>query len=87
MNAVDPERCPLCGEPNACGAAEAARCGTSCRDCWCFGATLDAAALARVPAAARGTVCLCARCATKPPPAGAGDEPTGTDQDVGRGRA
>jgi hypothetical protein len=35
--------------------------------CWCFEVTVDPAALARLPAEARGTTCICARCASAQP--------------------
>lgn len=81
MTTVDPKRCPLCGEPNACAAAAAAAGGGSCGDCWCFHAKVADTALAQIPAAARGVACVCARCAAAPPGSDRGD------QDVGRGRA
>lgn len=69
--APDPSRCPLCGGDNACGAVQ----GT--RNCWCFAAAIPAAALARVPEAARNAACLCARCA-------AGAEAATSDSDPAR---
>ncbi|HEV8548868.1 MAG TPA: cysteine-rich CWC family protein [Polyangiaceae bacterium] len=54
---LDPSRCPLCGEPNGCGMAA----GTS--SCWCMTATIAPAALERLPEAARGELCVCAKCA------------------------
>ncbi len=55
--AVDPARCPLCGEPNAC-----ARVAGQAR-CWCFDVRLRPEVLDRVPASARGVACLCSTCA------------------------
>ncbi len=55
----DPIRCPLCGEPNACGLAAG---GTSC---WCFTASVPSATIEQVPAEARGVVCICAACARR----------------------
>jgi hypothetical protein len=54
----DPRRCPLCGEPNACGMSSGA--GT----CWCFSTEIPAAVLERVPPEARDEICVCAACAT-----------------------
>jgi len=52
----DPSRCPLCGESNECGMAAG-------RDeCWCSSVTIEKATLDRLPEAARGVVCVCARC-------------------------
>jgi hypothetical protein len=53
---VDPRRCPLCGDGNACGIAE----GKS--TCWCFEATISPETLARVPAEAREKACVCRGC-------------------------
>jgi len=50
-------RCPLCGEPNGCGAAA----GKGV--CGCWSALVSAEAIARVPEDMRGTVCICERCA------------------------
>jgi Cysteine-rich CWC len=54
--ALDPAHCPLCAQPNECGAAAARE------TCWCFEATLAPAALARIPERALGAVCICASC-------------------------
>jgi hypothetical protein len=54
---VDPDTCPLCGEPNGCGLAAGAS------TCWCFTASIPAAALERVPDDARDRNCICAACA------------------------
>ena len=54
---VRPDVCPVCGGPNGCGIAAGAS------TCWCFTASIPAAALARVPDAARDLSCLCAACA------------------------
>lgn len=55
---LDPTRCPLCGEPNACGVAQ----GRS--ECWCFDEKIPAEVLARLPEEAKGIVCVCRACAT-----------------------
>ncbi|MCC6193953.1 MAG: cysteine-rich CWC family protein [Burkholderiales bacterium] len=55
--------CPLCGDPNRCAAAQT---GSFATACWCAGAAIDPAALARIPEHARGQVCLCPRCAGVP---------------------
>ncbi len=56
-SAIDPKRCPICGEPNACGGAEGAP------KCWCWDETIPAEALARIPAEAKDRACICKRCA------------------------
>jgi hypothetical protein len=61
---LDPTRCPLCAQPNACGAAAGEE------RCWCFDARLAPEALARISEEARGVVCICAKCgrgASAPP--------------------
>ncbi|HEY4102411.1 MAG TPA: cysteine-rich CWC family protein [Polyangiaceae bacterium] len=57
MAEIDPSVCPVCGEQNACGLSQ----GKS--ECWCFGAEIEQAALARVPSEKKNRTCLCARCA------------------------
>lgn len=63
--AVDPSRCPLCGEANACAMVEG---GTTC---WCFELAIASDVLAQVPSEAQGVACVCRRCASgqKPPSA------------------
>jgi len=56
--ALDPSRCPLCGEANACGTAAGSG------DCWCMSVTIPAEVLERVPPAALDAACVCERCAT-----------------------
>jgi len=55
---LDPRRCPLCGNPNACGAADGAGA------CWCSSTKIPAAVLERVPAEARDKSCVCEACAS-----------------------
>ena len=61
---LDPARCPVCGEANGCAMAA----DPDASHCWCFDATISTETLELVPAEARGTVCVCARCASAPPP-------------------
>jgi len=58
---VDPRRCPLCGNGNACGMAEGAS------TCWCFQAHIPAEVIERVPAEARDRACICQGCASAEP--------------------
>ncbi|REJ82737.1 MAG: hypothetical protein DWQ36_06535 [Acidobacteria bacterium] len=52
-----PDLCPVCGSDNDCGMVRGdAR-------CWCFDRSIPAEALAAIPPSARGTVCICERCA------------------------
>ena len=59
MSGTDPRHCAICGEPNDCAMAEQ----RPLTECWCATATIDPAALARVPEEKRGKVCLCPSCA------------------------
>lgn len=60
---LDAAACPLCGQGNQC-AMEAQRVsGVKQPPCWCTQATFSAELLARIPAPARGTACVCAVCA------------------------
>jgi hypothetical protein len=61
---VDPSRCPLCGEPNACALAD----GRPADPCWCVDAAFSHELLERVPPGARGAACVCRRCATAAAP-------------------
>lgn len=55
------ELCPLCGQPNECGA-----CQGDASACWCMSTPIGANVLARLPAEERGLRCICARCAQNP---------------------
>jgi hypothetical protein len=55
---MDPSRCPLCGEPNACALAQA---GTA-RECWCVSRRFDPGLIERLPAGSAGRACICSRC-------------------------
>jgi hypothetical protein len=57
MSELKPDRCPLCGGPNDCGIAA----GKS--ECWCFQVKIAAEELGRLPEEAKGTVCVCEKCA------------------------
>ena len=48
--------CPLCGEPNDCGAAA----GKGV--CWCWSADVPEELISRVPEEVRGTICVCEKC-------------------------
>jgi hypothetical protein len=58
MSDIDPGRCPICREPNACGLQAGQP------TCWCFDARIPATALARVPAEDTDRACICQACAT-----------------------
>ena len=55
----NPDRCPLCGEPNNCHLATQ---GDYKGPCWCMDETFPPELLARVPEDARGCACICQRC-------------------------
>ena len=56
MSEVKPDRCPICGGPNDCGMPA----GKS--ECWCESVTISREALEKVPAEAKGKVCVCRKC-------------------------
>jgi hypothetical protein len=60
---VDPCRCPLCGQPNACANELSRASGQPQPPCWCTQAHFPPELLARVPAAAQRRACICAACA------------------------
>lgn len=68
MSAALPNRaCPLCGGDNACAPAQSGDLNTPC---WCRQARFSEELLAKVPRDQRGLSCICAKCASQPPPAG-----------------
>jgi len=67
LPALDPCRCPLCGQPNGCANEIARASGTAQPPCWCTTVTFAPALLARVPAQAQRRACICAACATQAP--------------------
>jgi len=65
------DRCPLCGQANACTRAFGADPGPA--PCWCESVDIPSIVLAGIPAALQGKACLCAACAradlgASPPP-------------------
>jgi len=61
--------CPLCGQPNRCAMELERATGEKQPPCWCTRAEFRPELLARVPEAARGRACICARCAAGAPAA------------------
>ena len=61
--AIDPSRCPLCGQPNACANETARATGQPQPPCWCTTVDFTPELLARVPQQARRQACICAACA------------------------
>lgn len=64
---IDPTRCPLCGQPNACANEVARATGTTQPPCWCTQVDFSSEVLARVPAALQRKACICRACAAKAP--------------------
>jgi hypothetical protein len=67
IGVIDATHCPLCGEANRCAVELARETGTLQSECWCMQADFSAALLSKVPDAARGASCICARCAAATP--------------------
>jgi hypothetical protein len=63
--AIDPTRCPLCGQPNRCAMEVERETGVPQPPCWCTGVNFSSELLARVPAPAQGRACICAACASR----------------------
>lgn len=63
--AVDPARCPLCGQPNHCAMEVEGATGQPQPPCWCTGVEFARELLAQVPPAARRQACICRACAEK----------------------
>jgi hypothetical protein len=59
---VDPTRCPLCGQPNACAMAGGCE-GANDSPCWCVTATFTPELMQRIPVQAQGKACICQTCA------------------------
>jgi len=68
MNAIDPTRCPLCGEANVCALEIERQSGVAQPPCWCLSTAFSASLQAQLPAEARGQACICARCVAKAAP-------------------
>lgn len=65
-------QCPLCRQANQCAVAA----GLPPETCWCMTASVAPEALAGIPAAARGQVCICPLCAQPRPATGAAEAGT-----------
>lgn len=70
---MDPTLCPLCGQPNRCAMEVERDTGVKQPPCWCTQVDFGPQLLARVPATARRTACICAACQAASSPAT--DEP------------
>ena len=78
--ALDPCRCPLCGQPNACAMATPTTEAAAPGPCWCTLVQFSAELLKKVPEAARHKACIGAACVA------ASEQPdTGTSQGQNQG--
>jgi len=59
---LDPCRCPLCGQPNACAMAAPSVGAAAPGPCWCTRVHFSADLLKQVSEAARNQACICAAC-------------------------
>ncbi len=64
-NTLDPCRCPLSGQPNACAMATPGQANSG--PCWCTRVEFSADVLKQVPEAARNKACICAACVAASP--------------------
>ncbi len=62
---VDPTRCPLCGNANACAMETERATGVAQPPCWCTRIDFDRQVLERLPSEARGVACICNACAAR----------------------
>jgi hypothetical protein len=60
LTTLDPCRCPLCGQPNACTMMTPGQVASG--PCWCTLVQFSADLLKQVPEAARNKACICAAC-------------------------
>ncbi|PUE17200.1 cysteine-rich CWC family protein [Limnohabitans sp. MMS-10A-178] len=63
--AIDPIKCPICGEPNQCAQEISKASGKPPERCWCMTATFSSELLDRVPEEAKNKACICAKCASQ----------------------
>ncbi len=63
MNPIDPTCCPICHQPNICAMEVAKATGEIPERCWCMEAVFTPTVMGQVPVAAKGKVCICAKCA------------------------
>ena len=59
---ADPNHCPLCGGDSRCAMEVQKATGEPQPPCWCVTETFSPDLLARLPEAAQGQACICARC-------------------------
>ena len=76
--ALDPCRCPLCGQPNACAMATPSQAASG--PCWCTLVQFSGDLLKQVPEVARNKACICAACV-----ATSGQPSQGTSQGQNQG--
>ena len=61
---VDPNRCPLCGQPNQCAMEVERATGVKQPPCWCTGLDFSRELLEKLPVESRGKACICNACAS-----------------------
>jgi hypothetical protein len=62
---IDPARCPVCGNANACAMEVERATGEPQPPCWCTQVDFSGDWLARVPQEAQRVACICAACAAR----------------------
>jgi hypothetical protein len=67
MPDLQPDRCPLCGQPNQCAMELERITGEKQPPCWCTQVDFSAELLARVPADKQHLACICSHCARPRP--------------------
>jgi hypothetical protein len=65
--AIDPRRCPLCGQMNECAMERERASGEKQSPCWCTQVDFNRTVLEKIPAPARRLACVCRACATAHP--------------------
>lgn len=72
------DRCPLCGQANACRRAFGGDPGP--KPCWCESVSIPAEVLVGIPPALQGKACLCQAC-TRSDPGDSASTPDETEAD------
>lgn len=57
---IDPSKCPLCGESNACAMADSNE--GEPEKCWCMSEKFPDELLKKVPLEAQQCACICLKC-------------------------
>jgi hypothetical protein len=62
-SALEPTRCPLCGQVNQCAMEAERTSGVKQPPCWCTDLKFDRELLEQLPDQALGKTCICPACA------------------------